>query len=473
MIRGFGTTIVLLGALVATGCIQYEPRPLDPQQVAAGFEARGLTDPALKAFLEKNLGHEMKPWPRAAWQPDELALVAFYYHPDMDLARARWGTARAATGTAGESPNPTVSLTPGFNTSSSTPSPWIGVVGFDIPVETANKRGYRIAQAQHSADSAKAGLFGAAWQVRSRVQRSILDFVSTRQAVALLQQQQAAQEQIVKLLELQRPNGGVPPTLVTQARIALRGVRLSALEAQRQHIEARAALADALGLSVAAVQDIQVDRPVTDQLPQVVSTAEARRRAVTSRADVLAALKDYEASQSALQLEIAKQYPDLHIGPGYEYDQGDNKWNLGIGLTLPLFNQNRGAIAEAQSKRTESAIRFMALQAKVLNDVDRTVLVYDAARLKLDAARELLADVQKQRKATQASFDAGDIGKLDLAASQLELLVNEQASVDATVKAHQALLAVEDALQQPMGVPDTALTEWPKRFKANEEKRPQ
>jgi outer membrane protein TolC len=473
MIYRIGKPLPLLLAILMCGCVQFEPRPIDPEVSASGFEARGLGDPGLKAFIEKNLGHAVTPWPLASWKPEELTLVALYYHPDMDLARAKWGTARATTGTAGESPNPTISAVPGYNTSNSNPSPWLGVLNFDIPIETAGKRGYRVAQAQNNAEAARANLFATAWQVRSRVQRTILDFVSTRKNVALLKQQQAAQEQVVKLLELQQPNGGVPPTLVTQARIALRGVRLSALEAQRQHLEAQAALADALGLTVAAVQNVQIDRPLSDQLPQAVSTAEARRRAVTARSDVLAALKDYEASQSALQLEIAKQYPDLHIGPGYEYDQGDNKWNLGVGLTLPVFNQNRGAIAEAQSRRTEAAVRFMTVQAKVLNDIDRATLVYEAARLKLEAARELLADVQKQRRAAQASFDAGDSGKLELAAAQLELLVNEQASVEATVKAHQALLAVEEALQQPLGVPDSALTESPERSPANQEKRPQ
>jgi outer membrane protein TolC len=52
-------------------------------------------------------------------------------------------------------------------------------------------------------------------------------------------------------------------------------------------------------------------------------------------------LQDYTASQAALQAEIAKQYPDLRLGPGYDWDQGDHKWLLlGISLTLPILNRN-------------------------------------------------------------------------------------------------------------------------------------
>ena len=95
-----------------------------------------------------------------------------------------------------------------------------------------------------------------------------------------------------------------------------------------------------------------------------------RRQAVTHRADILSALMEYESAQSALQLEIAKQYPDLDIGAGYQLDQTDSKWTLGINLTLPVLNRNAGPIAEAEAARTEAAARFLALQSGVLAEVD-------------------------------------------------------------------------------------------------------
>ncbi len=453
---------IILFAILLPGCAQFQSRPLAPGRVVAELEARQLDDPALKTFLEKNLGRSMDAWPVVKWDGKLLTLVALYYHPDMDMARAKWGTARAALGAAGERPNPTVSISPGYNTNTFSPSPWLGTANIDIPIETANKRGYRIAQAQHNIVAARANLFGTAWQVRSRVERSALDYIGINQTAELLRQQQASQEQIVRLLELQQPNGNVLPTLVTQARIALRGIRLSALEAQRQRAEVKAQLADALGLTIAAIGDIELDQTLAAEMAPVVPSVDARREALTGRSDVLAALADYAASQAALQLEIAKQYPDVHLGPGYEFDQGDNKYFLGLGLTLPIFNQNQGAIAEAQARRVEAAVRFTALQAKVIGEVDRAVLVYEAARQKFEAARELTIDVQTQRKATQAAFDAGDISKLELIGVQLELQTNEQASLEATLKAHQALLAIEDAMQRPLGVAERALTEWPR-----------
>ena len=80
----------------------------------------------------------------------------------------------------------------------------------------------------------------------------------------------------------------------------------------------------------------------------------------------MGALADFAASQATLRLEIAKQYPDVRLSPGYQYDQGDNKWSLGLSVDLPVLNRNQGPIAEAKARRSEAAARFNAVQAKAL-----------------------------------------------------------------------------------------------------------
>ena len=45
------------------------------------------------------------------------------------------------------------------------------------------------------------------------------------------------------------------------------------------------------------------------------------------------------AEDGYLYAEIARQYPDLRVGPGYEYDQGLNKWAVvGVSIELPVLN---------------------------------------------------------------------------------------------------------------------------------------
>ena len=96
----------------------------------------------------------------------------------------------------------------------------------------------------------------------------------------------------------------------------------------------------------------------------VISQGELRRRALTGRGDVQSSLAQYAATQAALQLAIANQYPNLTLSPGYSYDQGNNKFGFASpGLELPIFNQHQGPIAQAVAHRKQAAASFTALQA--------------------------------------------------------------------------------------------------------------
>lgn len=428
--------------LVACGCARFQARPILPSQMAADFEARTLKDAGLQAFIHTNLHRAV-----VQWGFEELALAALYYHPDLDVARAQWGVAKARQVKAGERPNPTIGVSPGYNTTTAIPSPWIVSVNFDIPIETAGKRGYRLAQAKHLSEAARRNLASVAWQVRSRVRRRWLDLYAATRTEELLRQQQTAQEQVVKLLQAQLEAGAISPFEVTQARIAWRTASLSLDEARRQQAEARVALADALGLTVLALDGVALSFDGLETAPAAPPMAEARRAALLGRADVLGALAEYAASQSALQLEIAKQYPDVHLGPGYEYDQGDNKWSIGLSVELPVLNQNQGGIAEARAQRDEAAARFLALQARVIGEIDRALVAYEAARRLVTTAEMLRAEQEKLRLTAQCHFAAGETGRLELATIELEIYVAEMARLDALVKAHQAFGALEDALQ--------------------------
>ena len=445
---------ISLLCLVA-GCARFEHQPLSPTERAGNLESRSLDSPLLKAFLEQNLHRALSEWPAPSWDSALLTLAAFFYHPSLDVARAQWAVAQAGKITAGERPNPTLNVTPGYDTTTLTPSPWIPFGSIDIPIETAGKRGYRIALAGRLSEVARLNIASVAWQVRSGVRKSLVELNAAREAEALLREQQALQAENLRLLEGQHEAGAVSAFEVAQAGIAADSTRLALRDAERQSAEARVQLAEAVGVPASALDGIKLSFEGLDHLPDEAAVADARRQALLNRSDILSALAEYAASQSALQLEIARQYPDLHLGPGYQYDQGDNKWSLGITVTLPVLNQNKGPIAEAKAKRAESAARFEALQAGVLSEIDRAVAGYRIALKKRGDADELLARLQKQEQRSRAMFDAGEISKGELAALRLQLSASALARLEALVKSQQALVQLEDALQGPLGLPES------------------
>ena len=437
------------------GCIHYQPRPISPEKTAAALAARSLNDDGLHRFLAENLGRDFAEWPPAAWDFDLLALAAYYYQPNLDVARAEWKVATAGKVTAGERPNPSVSLSGTYDTT--TPPPWIPGVTFDIPIETAGKRGYRLAQAQYLSDVARWNLLATVWRVRSGVRAALLNLYSARETESLLARQEAAQSDVARLLEGQLAAGNVAGFEVTQARIAHDATRLARLQAQREDAEALASLADALGLPVAALQDVQLSFAGLDEFPTTLTAPEVRRQAILNRADIRGALAEYAASQSALQLEIANQYPDIHLGPGYEFDQTDNKWTLGVSLTLPILNQNQGAIAEARAKRELAAAQFLAVQARAVGEIDLALVGYQTARQQSATVGALLGNLQKRLDSVRAMQQAGELDALAVANAQVEFNTGALSRLDALVKAQQARGQLEDALQSPLVLPAAVL----------------
>jgi len=440
--------------------VRFQPQPLSAAQSAAALEQRSLTNGALKVFLETNLHHDLTSWPIKDWDLDLLTLAAFYYHPSLEVARAHWQVAQGGITTAKGRPNPTLSVVPGYdNQVPNNPSPWMMLATVDVPFETAGKRKRRTEQAEHLSESARLDIATTAWQVRSGVRTSLLDYVAARRRTELLQKQVDLEHEIGDRLERQLQAGAVATAEVTAARVALAKLSADLADARRQSAGARASVAEAVGLPAAALASVSLNFDVSN-LPSASSltSAEARRTALQSRTDILGALADYAASQSALQLEVARQYPDLHLGPGYGWNQGnagDNQWQLGASVELPVLNRNQGPIAEAQARRAETAARFVALQAKVIAQIDRAVAGYEAGRSNLTALQSLTAETRKLHDNTEAQFEAGAADRLELLGTELDFETAQLGELEAQARLQQALGELEDAIRQPIEFPDS------------------
>jgi outer membrane protein, heavy metal efflux system len=446
--------VLMLFVAALSGCAHYEPKPLSPTRNADSFEERSLADPGLKAYLETN--GLAATWPRGVWDFKALTFAAFYYHPDLDVARAQWSVAKAGKKTAAERPNPTLNIAPAYTTTSATPlpSPWLVTATLDIPIETAGKRGYRIAEAGQLSETARLNIAAVAWQVRSRLRHALLDLYAARETAALLKEQQLIQDENVRLLQHQEAAGAVSAFELTQARIASDSTRLLLRDAQRQRAEAQAQVADAVGVPAGALTGVELSFAGLTDLPADIPAAAARRQALLNRPDILGALAAYNASQTALRLEIAKQYPDIHLNPGYIFDQGDNQWSPGFTVALPVLSQNQGPIAEAEARRAEAAANFNALQAHVVGDLERALAAYQVTLQKSQEAEAIERNLKKQEGRAQAMLEAGEISRSDLAALRLQLSASALARLDAITKSQQAFQQLEDALQSPIGLPE-------------------
>ncbi len=442
---------LILACVVLAGCATYQPKSITPAQLAQSFAVRSLTSDALRAYLAQQLGHDVTPWPLLHWNREMLTLAAYYYSPALDIARAQWGTAKAGVDVAGAIQNPVLQLP--FQYSTLNPGPGRPITigpALDIPIETAHKRGYRVDQASHLSEAARLNIGNEAWKVRSQVRDALLSLFAARERIAFLMQKVAAQQQILDMVEKRRTVGETAEPDVNLAVLVLTQARGELTAARGGLLGARARLASTMGVPIGTLESVQLDLDALDQTGAAPPPAEARRAAILHRADLLGSLAEYEATQAALQLEIAKQYPDIHLGPGYTYDTGTNKIGFGLaGITLPIFDQNQGGIAHAEAKRTEAAARTAALQDTIINDLDHALGHYEASLDALRLSTVSLSTAKKQMDSQAASFTAGATDRLALTQAKADYQTSAITHLNDVVAAQQAAGALEDAMQMP------------------------
>jgi outer membrane protein TolC len=438
----------ILALVCAAGCARFEPKPISAERTGEALDSRSLEDAKLQEFIKRNSHRELSGWPPDSWDLELLTLAALYYNPSLEVARAQWAVARGGEVTAAQRPNPTLSVSPAYDTTTKVPSPWLVTATLDVPIETAGKRRYRRAQAAELSDAARWKITSAAWQVRSSVRASLLDLGAAKQRQQVLQTQLDLEQRVLEKQQQQVEAGALAASAALPVRIAVAKAQLDLTDAKRQQAEARSRLAEAIGIPVKALQSVKVAFELEPEPTAGNLTSEdVRRTALQTRPDILSGLAEYAASQSALQLEIAKQYPDVHLQPGYEFDQGDNKWALGLSVELPVLHQNQGPIAEGKAKRQEAAARFVDLQARVIAEIDRAIEGFKVSRENLTAL-DSMAQAQTQRtQSIEAQVNAGAAEQLDLLGAQLEAAAFESTRLETRIKLQQSLGALEDALQ--------------------------
>ena len=440
--------ITLFGILFLAGCAmqRYQPAPIVAGVTASRLESRNLADPELRSFLEQNLGHPISPWPPESWDLQTLSLAALYFNPALDSARARVAGTQAALITAGARPNPSLGISPGV------PSPYLLTLDFVIPIETAGKRGHRIQAASSLDQAVHLDLADAAWTVRSGVRAAVLNYILATQTLELFRSEESVRDDQVNILGQIFSAGEMPRQNVDLARIELAKAHLAISATEGQVAEAKASLAAAIGIPVAGLGDVRFSWTGMDTLPgtQSLSPEKIQRDAVLNRLDVRRALAQYAAAEADLQLEIARQYPDINIGPGYTYEETHSFFTVGASTTVPLFNHNQGPIAEAQARRREAAAAFVERQAQVIARSERALAVYTSALKELSEADSLSKLQEKQLQITQQAIGSGADTRLSLDSVQIEGLVLARARLDALARAQKALGELEDAVQKPL-----------------------
>ena len=437
-------------SLTACGFQEYIAKPIDTAALTQKFTSRRVDNDQFHQYLINN-GYASEQLPIQQWQLDDLIYCALFFNPSLDIARAQWRSAEAAKLTAAEMRLPTIGgQYSKSNNASEEISPHAYGLSIEIPIETANKRNIRIESAQHLSEAAKLKIAQAAWQLRNDVTKTFNEYQANRQQIKLMSKEQAYRQDIVAIYQKRIELGESSNIELSRAKLQLQTLNTELESRQRNHLVLLSRLANSLGLSLNQVEQMQIADSIDTKALTNPTPDDLQTRALLNRLDIRIALERYAVAETKLKLEIAKQYPDIFISPGYAYEFGDKIWSLGLSSLMTILTKNKLAIAEATQLREVEAKQFEALQANVISEVNVANAKLTQAMQLLDNNKNLYQQQQTNTRRMDNRLRAGEIDRLELTYAKLEEVIAEQHIALANFQLASSTNDLENAIQAPL-----------------------
>ncbi len=452
----FRILIGLSSLALVTACASYETAPIAPSGLLETFKAQTLDISAVEADLRKLVPSAQ--WDGAGWDRLSLFVAALRFNPTLAEGRAHIASLEAAAKAASVGPPITLSLTAEYAGKAAESSPWLYGVTSDIPLDIGTRRSSRIDSAKLAALTGQYDYAESVWQVRMAITRAAAELMLAHREVDIGQQLRDVRARQLTALERRVAGGEAIRADLERLRADVSGDTRRLSDAMARELAAKTALADAVGVAPSQMTAIELRWPDFDAPAVSDANPAARDAALYARPDILRAITAYDQTEADLRGEVAKQWPEVHLGPGYTWERGLVKLPFTLGLALPPADLNRANITAAAARRTEAGVHLEAAIAHGYAAIDAALIelkAADAALVHLRTVERLSAD----HIATQADEELakGAIDRVDWSAAKANALLVQLTEIDALRRLRVADAALEDALRRPLSGSETQI----------------
>lgn len=391
------------GLFVAlAGCATYTPHRLHPAPAVRdvgqlSVPAGRMPTPALRAHrFDPSDGLDMT----------ETAMLAIANNPQLKVMRDRLDVSRAQAFEAGLLPDPQLSVSRDQTTSKGQGLTNAYTLGLSYDLGPLFTRSARVASARASQRQVRLELLWAEWQTIARA-RLLFDQVHyLRQQQTRLEQELAALGHIDRTIDAALKDGNLDYAGASAGLDATANVRTRLGDSTRQLTQAEHALRQLLGLAPQVPLHL-VGTPWQPR-PTAAQIAAAGKDLEKRRPDLLALKAGYAAQEANVRAAILGQFPDIQIGVNRARDNS-NVYSSGvsIGITLPLFNGNRGQIAVERATRKALADDYRARVLATRNTMHQLVADLDTLDHDIGAARKHAQQLDRAGRAATISWKRG------------------------------------------------------------------
>lgn len=422
-------------ATLLGGCATYRPSPLPvrPDLAAAPTDAQGAPIKALSLV--------------------QAARRAVADDPSLRASRLKIGVSAAALYQAGLIPDPSFGYSFDRVTSSGP-----GLVnayngGLSEDLKWLVTRGAHIDAARAAHLQQVLQVAWQVWQVSQRTQQLYVHLWSLQQQAHLLTRTRQLERARQRHVERALRHGDVTLDAAAADLVTLTNTESQLAQVRESIITTRSTLNGLLGLRADAAWTLTAPQPAA--VPGAHAIDAALRDLPRRRPDLLALQAGYRSADDRYRAAILGQFPALNIGITRASDtSGIKTTGIGITLSLPFFNGNRGQIAITRATRRMLRARYQAR----LDQATRQARTLAAQLRTVSATQQTLADrlPELRRLAANASraFAAGNLGGASYIAIESSLIAREREAIRLRQQRMEDEIALDALLGHvPTGAP--------------------
>jgi outer membrane protein TolC len=437
--------LVSLLCLGLAGCAPYRPLALGPapelglrpEQIQV--DTRSLPFPVLATHAFD---------PRDGLDEIEVATLAVVNNPDLKLARDDVAIARAQAFAAGLLPDPQLALAGDLSSSAAGPGATRAFslgLSYDIGALVSHAAGLRAARS--GVQKTDLTLLWQEWQVASQARMAFVKLSYGRRLLAVLEDNRRLFADRAARTEQARQRGLLTSDAVLPNLAALQDVDKQIYDLRRQLNQGSHDLNTLLGLGAQTRLELQ------DGPPAVFADEAAAESALLvlpeRRPDLRALAAGYAAQDARYRAAILAQFPALNVGLTRARDNSNVYSNsLGVTLSLPILNRNRGNVAIEQATRQRLHDEYGVRVQAAYNEI-RAILAQQALdRDQLTRVGIAFAQLDKAIGRSELAARGGLIDSLAYANARAALLAKQAEQINL----QQQIAEQRVALQTLLGI---------------------
>ncbi len=427
--------------------------------------------------------HAIEPKATKPGSSIELVRRALASNPGLAAARLDVDRARSRLRQAGLIPNPTFEVEQRTGRFTGADGEGETTVGVAVPLELFGQRARRIDLAEIEVEASEAAIAERERQLASQVRARCAEVLGARHELALIDELTSIDEATAKFVSVRVSEGESAPL-----ELQLLKVEIDRRLSRRAVVEGRleAAILELKVLTGAAEgEDLRLseDLATAGWAGAPSSLGEAVRMAFDSRPDVRLARLEERAAQAGLRLIRAQTGPEVTAFSRFSVERSvfddtpvgvirdrDKTLSFGISISLPVFNRNQGARAEAETAVAQSTKLREYAEQRV-----RTEVAAAYARLKAaDSAVAtfeggVIARTNETIRSVRGAYEIGAFSITELLAEQHRFADARSEYAGTLADRYQALSDLQSAMgvtapfteRTPAAKPDvTAASRW-------------